>query len=317
MEIKRLASILVLAATLVVAAVAPAGGISDEPCMNVAGENTNTCPPGKVGAPYSLRFVEQDGSGCGPGRQTFHFDSGELPPELTLAPDGTLSGVPIDAGTFQFYVEMREPQDDPTHCAGKRTQKQFTLRICDQLGVVSSPAPPPRAEVRVPFRMTLSSCGGVGTLVWTLSTGVLPAGLTLRADGSIAGAPKAAGTYRFGVTATDVRWRVASYAGTVSVARSLRIRTPRIPPARVDHLYRAKLEPIGGVAPTVWTIKRGRLPRDIRFDTAAGVLTGVAEKSGTHRVTVEVRDGLNVRAIRTFSFVVLPCPTPCGGYRDN
>ena len=305
MGIKRLAFILVLVASLTVAASAPAGGISDEPCMNVSGENTNTCPPGKVGAPYSVKFVEKEGSGCGPGRQTFHFDSGELPPELTLAADGTLSGIPTQAGTFQFYVEMREPQDDPMHCAGKRTQKQFTLKICNQLGIVPSPALPPRAEVRVPFRMTLSSCGGVGALAWTRSSGVLPAGLALRADGSIAGAPKAAGVYRFTVTATDIRWRVASYAGTITVAPSLRIRTPEIPPARVGHLYRVKLAEIGGIAPKVWTITRGRLPRGIRLDTMLGVLSGTAEKAGTHRVTVEVRDGLKVKATRTFTFVVL------------
>ncbi len=171
-----------------------------------------------VGVPYSLRFVEREGSGCGPGQQTFHFDSGELPPELTLAPDGTLSGTPTRAGTFLFYVEMREPQDDPTHCAGKRTQQQFTLKICNRLGVVASPPIPPRAEVGVGFRMRLSSCAGVSALTWTHPAGVLPPGVRLRADGSIVGAPKEAGKYRFVVDATDVRGRVGGYTGTISVA---------------------------------------------------------------------------------------------------
>lgn len=131
---------------LVLAGDAPTGGISDEPCPNVAGEHTNTCPPGKLGTSYSITFVETDGSGCGPGEQTFHFDSGALPAGLTLASNGTLSGTPTQLGTFRFYVEMREPQDDPAHCAGKRTQKRFTLTICRDLGIVSSPPRPPRAE---------------------------------------------------------------------------------------------------------------------------------------------------------------------------
>jgi hypothetical protein len=303
--IKSLTSLLVLVAFLAVTASAPAGGISDQPCMNVSGENTNTCPTGKVGAPYLIKFVESEGSGCGPGRQTFHFDSGELPPELTLAPDGTLSGIPTRAGTFQFYVEMREPQDDPMHCAGKRTQKQFTLRICEQPGIVSSPALPPRAEVRVPFRMTHSSCGGVGALTWTLAAGVLPAGLTLRADGSITGAPKVAGTYRFVVAATDIRGGVASRAAMISVAPSLRVQTSQLPPARVGRFYWVRVAEAGGVASKVWTITRGRLPRGIRLDTTHGVLSGVAQKPGMHRVTVEIRDGLKVKATRTFTFVVL------------
>jgi hypothetical protein len=301
--IKRLALIPVLVACLAVAATALAGGIADEPCLNVAGENTHTCPPGKVGAPYSLRFLEREGSGCGPGRQTFHFDSGELPPALTLAPDGTLSGMPARAGTYRFYVEMREPQDDPAHCAGKRTQKEFTLQICNRLGIVSAPALPPSAEVRAPFRMSLSWCDGVGGITWSTS-GAVPAGLTLRADGSLAGVPREAGRYRLVVNATDVRQRIARYPVTITVAPRLQIGTARVPPARVGRPYRAKLATTGGVAPMVWRITRGRLPRGLRLDTDLGVLDGVATRAGRHRVTVEVKDGLALKAARTFTVVV-------------
>jgi hypothetical protein len=301
--IKRLAFVPVLVASLAIAASAFGGGIADEPCLNVAGENTNTCPPGKVGASYSLRFLERDGSGCGPGRQTFHLDSGALPPALTLAADGTLSGIPARAGTFRFYVEMREPLDDPAHCAGKRTQREFTLQICDRLGIVSTPALPPRAEVRAPFRMSLSWCDGVGALTWSTS-GDLPTGLALRADGSVAGVPREAGTYRFVVTATDFRQRSTRYAAAITVAPRLRVDPTRVPPARVGRPYRARLATTGGVAPRVWRITRGRLPRGLRLDTHLGVLSGVAKRVGRHRVTVEVTDGLELRATRTFTVVV-------------
>jgi large repetitive protein len=303
--IKRLALALALVAVLAGASDGPAGGIADQPCANVAGENTNTCPPGEVGTPYSVRFVEEEGSGCGPGKQTFHLDSGLLPPELALALDGTLSGIPTQAGTFQFYVEMREPQDDPATCAGKRTQKQFTLEICNELGIVSSPVLPPRAETGVPFRIALSWCGGVGVLAWRVSAGELPRGLTLRPGGSIAGAPRVAGTYEFTATATDVQRHAASYAITVSVAPSLRFRTQQVPAARVGRTYRAKLRAIGGVAPKIWTVKRGRLPRGLRLDPALGVLVGTPTRPGTYRITVEARDNLEVKATTTFMIVVL------------
>ena len=303
--IKRLALVIAVVASLAAAGEGPAGGIADQPCMNVAGENTNTCPPGEVGAPYSVRFVEQEGSGCGPGKQTFHLDSGLLPPELALASDGTLSGIPTQAGTFQFYVEMREPQDDPANCAGKRTQKQFTLKICNQLGIVTSPASPPLTEARAPFRMTLSWCGGNGKLAWGVSAGQLPPGLTLRPDGSIAGAPRAAGTYRFNARAADAQGRTARYAGTISVAPSLRLRAQNVPTARVGRIYRAELRAIGGVGPTSWTVERGRLPRGLRLDAALGVLVGTPRTSGTHRITVKARDRLDVKASATFTIVVL------------
>ena len=302
---KRATYLLVFLATLVIAGSAPAGGISDEPCMNVAGEHTNTCPTGKVGVPYSLRFVEREGSGCGPGRQTFHFDSGELPAELTLAPDGTLSGTPTRAGTFRFYVEMREPQDDPAHCAGKRTQQQFTLKICNQLGIVASTPIPPRAEVGVRFEMRLSSCAGVSVLSWTHAAGVLPAGVRLRADGSIAGAPKDAGTYRFTVDATDVRGRVGGYAGTISVARRLHLRTQHLATATAGRAYRAKLAAVGGTASKLWAISRGRLPRGIHLDRKRGVIAGTPAKAGTYRVTLAVQDELRVTSTKTLRLVVV------------
>jgi large repetitive protein len=305
--IKRLAFALAFSvAALAGAADGPAGGIADQPCGNVAGENTNTCPAGEVGTPYSLRFVEEEGSGCGPGKQTFLLDSGQLPPQLTLAANGTLSGVPTQAGIFRFYVEMREPQDDPANCAGKRTQKQFTLKICQQLGIVSSPVSSPHAEVRVPFQAALSWCGGVGRLTWTVSTGDLPAGLTLRKEGSITGAPRLAGTYRFTATATDIQGRAASYALSISVAPSLRLRTQRVPAAKVGRVYRARLRANGGVAPRIWAVERGRLPLGLRLDPALGVLVGAPTMPGSHRITVEARDRLNAKTKTTFTIVVLP-----------
>ena len=309
----------VLAVALGVVSDAPAGGISDQPCPNVAGEHTNTCPPGKVGAPYSIRFVENEGSGCGPGKQTFHIDSGVLPPGLTFAAEGRLSGTPTQVGSFRFYVEMREPHDDPANCAGKRTQKQFTLKICHQLSVVSSPAFLPRAEVGAGFRMTLSSCGGMGVVVWALSAGELPAGMTLGAHGSIFGTPKAAGTYRFTAKATDTLMRSVSYAGTLSVAARLHLRTQRLYAARVGHFYRAKLTAEGGVAPKIWKITRGRLPSGIRLDSGLGAFTGTPKKAGKYRVTVEVRDDLEVKSTNTLAIVVrarkwAPQRNPCNCY---
>lgn len=157
--------------------VALGGGIADEPCPNAHGEHTNTCAPGTVGAPYAVRFVETEGSGCGPGRQTFHFDSGELPPGLSLAPDGVLSGFSTEAGAFQFYVEMREPQNDPANCAGKRTQKQFTVMVREKPWIDAVPSTAPAAEVGVPFRIRLRARGGSGVFRWRPTVGSLPTGV--------------------------------------------------------------------------------------------------------------------------------------------
>jgi uncharacterized repeat protein (TIGR01451 family) len=51
---------------------------------------------------------------------------------------------------------------------------------------------------------TLSSSGGTTPVTWSVSSGSLPAGLTLgSSSGTISGTPTAAGTFTFGITATD------------------------------------------------------------------------------------------------------------------
>ncbi|MGI8479489.1 MAG: Ig domain-containing protein [Gaiellaceae bacterium] len=305
MRVKRLVLILALVAVLAVASDAPAGGISDETCPNARGENTNTCPSGTVGTPYSVRFVEDEGSGCGPGRQTFHLDSGMLPPSLTLAPDGTLSGTSTLAGSFQFYVQMREPQDDPANCAGKRTEKQFTLKIRRQPWIVSVPSTPPRSEVGIPLRMTLRARGGSGIFAWALVAGKLPEGVKLGVDGSIVGTPRSAGTYHFEAKARDTESRSLRWAATLSVAPRLLLRTQRLPAANVGRFYRADLTAAGGVGPKVWRLTGGRLPRGIRLASAQGRFSGTPKEAGRHLATVEVSDGLEVKSRKRFSIVVL------------
>ena len=300
----RLVLALTLVAVLTLAPAAPGGGISDDACPNVAGENTNTCPAGTVGVPYSIRFTEREGSGCGPGRQTFHFDSGILPPGLNLALDGTLSGTSYQPGIFKFYVEMREPTDDPAHCAGKRTQKQFTLMIRRQPWIASSPAVTPQSEVGVPFRTALRARGGSGIFAWSLASGRLPAGLRILADGSIAGTPRTPGLYRVTVTARDTEGRMLNWSGGLTVAPRLRVGTVRLPPARAGRSYRADLTTVGGIAPTVWKVMRGRLPSGIRLQPGLGRLTGKPTEAGTYFVTFGVRDRVKVTKVKTLRVVV-------------
>lgn len=304
MRIRSLALVTVLGAVLVVASAGRAGGIADTPCPNARGEHTNTCPPGTVGAAYSLRFVESEGAGCGPGRQTFHFDSGRLPPGLELAPDGTLAGTPLDAGSFRFYVEMREPQDDPATCAGKRTQKEFTVVIRRAPWVASVPARPPGPEVGLPFGMALRARGGSGGFAWGLTEGRLPPGLRLDRDGSIVGAPRAAGTFRFVAQARDTEARSVSWPATLVVAERLAVRTRPFPAATVGRGYAAGLRAVGGVAPTRWRLASGRLPPGIHLARETGRLGGTPTKAGTFRFAVEVGDRLGATSQRAVAIVV-------------
>jgi hypothetical protein len=301
--VRHAAYILAVVVVLAVASEAPAGGISDDTCPTVFGEGTNTCPSATVGVPYAVRFVESEGAGCGPGQQTFYVDSGVLPPGMTLAADGTLSGTSFVPGSFRFYVEMREPEN-AADCAGKRTQKQFTLRVRQQPWIVAKPALTPRSEVGESFAVTLRARGGSGIFRWVLASGRLPSGVRVGVAGAIAGSPRTAGRYRFAVRAMDSEGRSVRWETSLDVAPRIRLPHRRLPAAMVGRPYRADLAASGGVAPRSWSFTRGRLPRGLRLASASGRLTGTPKEAGVHAVTIRVRDGLRVEGVRTFRIVV-------------
>jgi large repetitive protein len=306
MAMSRRMLVVVLAALVVAVSGARAGGISDEPCPNVAGEHTNTCPAATLGVPYHVRFRETEGSGCGPGRQTFHLDSGALPAGLTLSPDGALNGTPLAPGRFQFYVQMREPANDPATCAGKRTEKQFTLWVRRPLSVMPRPEVPPRSEVGVPFAMTFRGRGGSGHYAWRW-VGKTPPGIRLASSGTLRGIPRAAGVYVLELRVRDTEARVAVWRGTLAIAPRLVVRTAPIPLGRVGQRYAVPVRAAGGVPPRTWTLRQGRLPRGLRL-LPSGRVVGTPRDAGRYNVVVRVRDDLGASAVATLAITVRARP---------
>ena len=289
------------AAAGVLAGSAASLAIDDSTCPDVAGANTNTCPTGTVGAPYSIMFKEREGSGCGPGRQTFHFDSGALPPGLNVELDGTLHGTPVQAGRYQFYIEMREPQDDPAHCRGDRTQKQFTLNI-DPAG--PSPEPPapvlpkltigpeqsgvPVATTGTPYRLVMTA-NLSDAKTWSIADGALPSGMALDpASGVISGTPMATGSFSFTVLAAINEQQSDTKALAIIVREPLVVIFPELETRsgmrihwEVGVPFSAQVVASGGTGTYAWRLA-GVLPPGVAFGPD-GVLTGRPFAAGVYR----------------------------------
>jgi hypothetical protein len=86
-------------------------------------------PKAAVGSYYTHQFHGE--GGCGPALPyQFRILSGGLPPGLTLAPDGFVSGVPTRGGSFSFWLELSD-QDPPsaTWCVPKKSERLFTIDV--------------------------------------------------------------------------------------------------------------------------------------------------------------------------------------------
>src|SRR5438128_3245736 len=91
-------------------------------------------PSGAVGSYYSHQF-RGDG-GCGPALPyQFTILGGALPPGLSLASDGLVSGVPTKAGSWSFWLELSD-QDPPSAswCRPAQSQREFTVTIAPANG---------------------------------------------------------------------------------------------------------------------------------------------------------------------------------------
>lgn len=259
--------------------------------------------PGTVGTPYSLQMTATV-----PDAKTWSIASGALPPGLAIdAATGLISGTPTAAGQFDFTVSAKMNGDS------RSDTKALGIVVRDRVAIAGSdPFTAARralSEVTAPFEAMLVASGGTGTYTWSLSSGSLPAGLTM-ADGAITGTPTAAGVYPFTVTVTDSEGRVATYPGRIVVAEKLAVSTVLLRPGRVGKLYGARVRTTGGVTPTTWRIFRGPLPRGVRFDRTTGALLGVPKRAGSYRVTFEATDELGITARKTLRIVIAAAPTP-------
>jgi pyroglutamyl-peptidase len=90
----------------------------------------------------------------------------------------------------------------------------------------------PDGRVQVAYAAQLEAADAVGTVSWTVSTGALPPGLALGADGAISGLPERSGVYAFEVAADD---------GASSDMAALSITVPKV-------LLLSGFEPFGGYA---------------------------------------------------------------------
>jgi hypothetical protein len=79
---------------------------------------TKSLKNGRSGNKYKVKLKAKD------GKKPYRWEvtSGNLPPDLHLAPTGVISGVPIEAGTFVFEVELSDVR-------GIRRTATFTLTV--------------------------------------------------------------------------------------------------------------------------------------------------------------------------------------------
>jgi hypothetical protein len=165
----------------------------------------------------------------------------------------------------------------------------------------------PTALLNVPYSQQLQEKGGVGALTWTLSSGTLPAGLTLSSSGLLAGTPTAVGASTFTVQVKDSSTppRTTSANFVVVVVPPLTL-IPVLPTANPGVAYSQPLLVGGGATPYSFAITSGSLPAGLTLSN--GVVSGTTTALGTFTFSVRVTDSSTppVTVTQAVSMTVAP-----------
>jgi hypothetical protein len=244
-------------------------------------------PNGSVGVPYQAQFSPVGGTGS----YRFGLAPGSsMPGGLSLSASGLVSGTPSAEGTFRFVVELS---------SGDNSVQKLVRIVIDPAPIAVTPETLPEGTRGTAYQATFGATGGTGPYTFRVSSGQLPAGLSLTPAGSLAGTPSAAGTSRFTIQATDSRQRNGSRDYEIVVREALRITTESLPSGAQGEAYSGLIEATGGAAPYTFTLAGGALPPGVGL-ASDGRLSGTPTQSGRFTASVQASDRGNRTARRDF-----------------
>lgn len=157
----------------------------------------STLPTAMVGTAFSQPLNANGGT----APYSFAIGAGTLPSGLSLNAAGVLSGTPTAAGSFPVTVTA-------TDANGFTGSQSYTLAVAPSVTFSFSPPGGTLAEAMAgeDYSAQITATGGAGPLLYSISSGGLPDGLTLNAStGELTGPVSAAATVKEYVFTVQVR----------------------------------------------------------------------------------------------------------------
>ncbi len=257
--------------------------------------NPATLPNGAAGVSYSQNITAAPAGGS----YTFAVTSGTLPAGLTLSSSGTLSGTPTTVGSSTFTVTATGFGS----CTGSRS---YTLTI-DCPTITVNPATLSNGTAGTSYSANFTAAPAGGSYTFGVTSGTLPAGLTLASDGTLSGTPTTAGSSTFTVTATGF----GSCTGSRSYTLTIDCPTITVNPATLSNgtagtSYSANITASPASSYT-FAVTSGTLPAGLTL-ASDGTLSGTPTTAGSSTFTVTATGFGTCTGSRSYTLTI-DCPT--------
>ena len=163
----------------------------------------------------------------------------------------------------------------------------------------------PDAEVGKPYTLQVLGKDGCtpGSVIYDVTAGSAPPGVSVSSSGLIFGAPTQVGRYKFFISVHDIpEWEggaswctddtVSSSEFAINVVQGVQIvqRQSALTPAQLSVPYSLQFTATG-VTPTSWSASSGTLPAGLTLDSSRGVLSGTPTTTGEYPFKITATSG--------------------------
>jgi hypothetical protein len=255
-------------------------------------------------------------------------DKNTVPVSCTIPSCGTLSNITNYSVTYTAPTGLLGSVKVSVQATSNSQESITTVATVTTvlLPMITTLPPLPSGQNGVAYSQTISVTGGVPPLVYSVSSGSLPAGLHVGAGGIISGTPSGSGTSQFTLKVADSGVPpiavTQAYTITIAPAPPLTIATTSpLPQGVVGSAYSETIASSGGIPPLTWSLI-GTLPPGLAFTVntttggsttpvTTGEISGIPLSAGTFTFSVQVYDSSIPEQLVTAAFsLTINAPSP-------